>query len=165
MLTQTQNRDDTSLLNQFLLNPKPLFSLVIMLYLNLKWSNREIIFGLWMVHLEKTKRIWSKKKICKSFLVLSIANWFLVELWILGRPLVISDFQWMLVQFNMEYLSSIKKYLISVIQDWRLLGISLEMFFGMPLTIADIVPTISFYAANELPKMGSPTLGSILGKN
>ena len=71
----------------------------------------------------------------------------------------------MLVQFNMEYLSSIKKYLISVIQDRRLLGISLEMFFGMPLTIADIVPTISFYAANELPKMGSPTLGSILGKN
>ena len=48
------------------------------------------------------------------------------------------------VQFNMEYFCSIIKFLISVIQDR---SISLEMFLGMPLTIAQIV---HFDAENEL---------------
>jgi len=55
-------------------------------------------------------------------------------------PMVVSS-------IKMGFLSSIKKYLISVVQDWRFLDIFLEIFVGMSLTMVRIVP---FMLKNEL---------------
>ena len=143
--TPTQNRDDTSLLNQ----TQPIFSRVIMHYPNLKWFNKEIISGLWMVHLEKTKRIWSKKKICKLLPIYPVWGEFKNLGWLFTSSCLTSNgCHWQLVSsIKMGFLSSIKKYLISVVQDWRFLDIFLEIFVGMSLTMVRIVP---FMLKNEL---------------